>query len=38
MDLQWFPGKADQLLTWAQEINLYRIDDYHPEDPKASSN
>ena len=26
MDLQWFPGKEDQLIIWAQDISLYRVE------------
>ncbi len=28
MDLQWFPGKPNQLITWAQDISLYGIEDF----------
>ena len=37
MDLQWFPGKADQLLAWSQEISLYRIVNFDPDDTTGSS-
>lgn len=27
MDLQWVPNKPDQLITWSQDITLYKVED-----------